>query len=167
MMIHSFLGIGFAAPKPEKVCQWKDCPAASDPDHNMKVCARCTSVRYCSRTCQKADWPDHKIYCHIPPVLDIGAWMAGHYNLFQWALVEVLHLRTDPANILRGCLWVVMERMDRIQNGSVSPSPFHLNFISFRSSEDLKITGFSASGHASRSDKIKADGGIASFNTTR
>ena len=27
------------------------------------VCSRCNSVRYCSRTCQKNDWSDHKENC--------------------------------------------------------------------------------------------------------
>ena len=27
-------------------------------------CSRCRSAHYCSRDCQVADWPRHKLYCH-------------------------------------------------------------------------------------------------------
>ncbi|KAJ2902834.1 uncharacterized protein MKZ38_000028 [Zalerion maritima] len=30
---------------------------------NVKACTGCRSVKYCSRTCQKTDWPVHKLLC--------------------------------------------------------------------------------------------------------
>jgi MYND finger len=30
---------------------------------NLKVCSKCKVVCYCSRSCQVADWPNHKKYC--------------------------------------------------------------------------------------------------------
>ena len=31
---------------------------------NLKKCARCqTHIRYCSASCQSADWPQHKCVC--------------------------------------------------------------------------------------------------------
>mmetsp|Transcript_25991 Transcript_25991/g.65079 ORF Transcript_25991/g.65079 Transcript_25991/m.65079 type:complete len:284 (-) Transcript_25991:353-1204(-) len=29
----------------------------------LKACGRCLTVKYCSRTCQHADWGDHKAFC--------------------------------------------------------------------------------------------------------
>ena len=29
----------------------------------MKTCGRCRFARYCSKQCQKADWPEHKLVC--------------------------------------------------------------------------------------------------------
>ena len=35
---------------------------------NLKKCARCrTPIRYCSASCQKADWPQHKLVCRPRP----------------------------------------------------------------------------------------------------
>eukprot|EP00986_Skeletonema_menzelii_P006592 scaffold2515_cov142-Skeletonema_menzelii.AAC.2 len=31
----------------------------------MLTCARCGDANYCSRKCQKADWPDHKEHCGL------------------------------------------------------------------------------------------------------
>lgn len=34
----------------------------------MNHCARCGTVTYCSRACQSAHWPQHKLHCEAPPV---------------------------------------------------------------------------------------------------
>ncbi len=31
----------------------------------LKKCARCQKIFYCSRECQKKDWPNHKAECHL------------------------------------------------------------------------------------------------------
>ncbi|OCL06400.1 putative MYND domain protein [Glonium stellatum] len=35
----------------------------SDPNINLKRCAKCQTTHYCSRECQKADWKVHKKVC--------------------------------------------------------------------------------------------------------
>ena len=46
-------------------------PADHAPSSNFMSCARCLLVKYCSRECQKLDWPDHKNECkRIAPVAE-------------------------------------------------------------------------------------------------
>ena len=42
--------------------QCRVCQSSADMlGHTLKQCARCGKAVYCSRECQKADWPEHKI----------------------------------------------------------------------------------------------------------
>ncbi len=41
------------------------CPSADDDDEPLKTCARCHVRRYCSRDCQRNDWPRHKAECAV------------------------------------------------------------------------------------------------------
>ncbi|KAJ7029715.1 hypothetical protein C8F04DRAFT_1236886 [Mycena alexandri] len=139
-IIDSTYGIVIADPKPAKVCQWLGCPDVDEGygDRKMKMCARCNVVRYCSKECQRADWGDHKLYCQIPPIMDIGAWMDTHESLFRWALIEGLRLRSEPANINRYVLTVNMTRMDRLLKG-INPSPFFVNSITRTKFDSMDI----------------------------
>ena len=38
----------------------------------LNVCNRCRHSLYCSRECQKAHWPMHKLVCKAPPPLEGG-----------------------------------------------------------------------------------------------
>ncbi|KAE9373629.1 hypothetical protein N431DRAFT_438855 [Stipitochalara longipes BDJ] len=35
----------------------------TDPENPLKPCAKCQTIRYCSRDCQKKDWKLHKKVC--------------------------------------------------------------------------------------------------------
>ena len=50
---------------PEKViCSLQDvCANCGERDNRLKKCDRCRSVAYCSRECQVADWPKHRVVC--------------------------------------------------------------------------------------------------------
>ncbi|KAF8966122.1 hypothetical protein BDZ97DRAFT_1756822 [Flammula alnicola] len=39
------------------------CERCLPPGQLLKTCASCKTVRYCSKACQKAHWPEHKICC--------------------------------------------------------------------------------------------------------
>ncbi|KAJ7684134.1 hypothetical protein DFH06DRAFT_1462532 [Mycena polygramma] len=123
--------------KPARVCQWGDCAdaGAGYEGRKIKMCAKCNVVRYCSKDCQRADWREHKLYCKIPPVMDIGRWIHKHESLFRWALIEALRLRSEPSNILR--LVVGVETTDRLKLGPIAPSPFLVTSIVRRPIEEL------------------------------
>ncbi|KAJ7184721.1 hypothetical protein C8R46DRAFT_1064882 [Mycena filopes] len=129
-IIDSEYGVSIADPKPLKVCQWHQCPNAPSGygDRKMKMCAKCNFVRYCSKEFQRADWSEHRLYCQIPPVMDIGAWADKHRALFRWALIEGLRLRSEPSNIERETIVVNIGVLDRLLHGSV-PSPFLVESI--------------------------------------
>ena len=37
--------------------------AADGTTCNLRKCAKCLEVRYCSRECQKSDWKSHRPFC--------------------------------------------------------------------------------------------------------
>lgn len=45
-------------------CAYEACPNLSDlQQQKLLKCSLCGLVRYCSRACQRADWPQHKLIC--------------------------------------------------------------------------------------------------------
>jgi hypothetical protein len=44
------------------------CSVCSKPTASLKVCSRCRGKQYCSRECQRRDWPDHKKACNVARV---------------------------------------------------------------------------------------------------
>lgn len=40
------------------------CQTCHKSDVKLKSCGNCRAIRYCSATCQKADWSQHKIECN-------------------------------------------------------------------------------------------------------
>uniref|UniRef100_A0A915A688 MYND-type domain-containing protein n=1 Tax=Parascaris univalens TaxID=6257 RepID=A0A915A688_PARUN len=48
------------------------CSYCLEPDRTTKLekCAACKSIFYCSRSCQKADWPMHKVECKFSKISD-------------------------------------------------------------------------------------------------
>ncbi|KAF9477095.1 hypothetical protein BDN70DRAFT_995202 [Pholiota conissans] len=67
------IGLGsFSTPKKEikarskgikAVC--KHCEAPQDDGVHLKRCSKCNSASYCSKECQKKDWPIHKKECTV------------------------------------------------------------------------------------------------------
>ncbi|KAL8827811.1 MAG: hypothetical protein Q9191_002968 [Dirinaria sp. TL-2023a] len=52
-----------SAPITKPSCSNPSCPAPG-----TKLCASCRKISYCSRECQKVDWPDHKAHCTVQAV---------------------------------------------------------------------------------------------------
>ncbi|PMD41312.1 hypothetical protein L207DRAFT_581754 [Hyaloscypha variabilis F] len=51
-----------SSPPPTAKCACCSTPE-TDPEKPLKPCAKCQTVRYCSRDCQKKDWKLHKKIC--------------------------------------------------------------------------------------------------------
>lgn len=64
-MLHGSAGLGDAAGARGMLhaCHNAACAHHESADAKFALCARCKSVRYCSRACQKADWGSHKRMC--------------------------------------------------------------------------------------------------------
>jgi hypothetical protein len=67
LLVNSALGFLFKIEddKPEKVCQWTECPNTKSgyKDSKMPMCARCKLVRYCVRV---------RLYLSTSTTLDIA-----------------------------------------------------------------------------------------------
>ncbi|TFY77254.1 hypothetical protein EWM64_g6759 [Hericium alpestre] len=102
-------------PKAEKVCAWPHCPAGSSKMRKtkMRVCSRCHFVRYCSKACQSADWPDHKVWCRPKAWYDIGAWISSYEWLFKWAAEQVFN-ELNGVSPTTHCLVVAVRRTDNL-----------------------------------------------------
>lgn len=55
-----------AAPTQPTPQQQQTCSKCSKPDEKLLLCARCQTVRYCSKECQVSDWSTHKLKCVAP-----------------------------------------------------------------------------------------------------
>ncbi|KAF2009578.1 hypothetical protein BU24DRAFT_414889 [Aaosphaeria arxii CBS 175.79] len=58
-------------------CNFADSPSSSpgsttSSTSSLYRCSRCKKQRYCSKKCQRADWPSHKQLC-TPPAYLAGA----------------------------------------------------------------------------------------------
>jgi hypothetical protein len=63
--------------------------------HAFAVCGRCKIARYCAATCQKSDWPQHRLICIPPspmdePELPSPTRYACHVHLIASATEKVL-----------------------------------------------------------------------------
>lgn len=43
------------------------CGKIESNDESFKKCGNCELYRYCSKDCQRKDWPQHKKICKLPP----------------------------------------------------------------------------------------------------
>jgi hypothetical protein len=51
----------------------RTCSKASTPEKPFEVCARCKAAYYCSRECQRKDWPTHKAECKRRSKMDAAS----------------------------------------------------------------------------------------------
>jgi hypothetical protein len=60
---------------------------------SLHCCGRCNSPRYCSRECQKSDWPTHKQHCltieNIAELLFTKAYLHPRVNIYMQALAKL------------------------------------------------------------------------------
>ena len=68
------------------------CKVCQKFDSASKKCAKCKSEFYCSKDCQKTDWPFHKQFCNE---------LAGYIEKRIKIRSDYGH-DEDPGNLLRG-----------------------------------------------------------------
>lgn len=64
----------------------KYCSYCLKPDLTTKLekCAACKSIFYCNRSCQKADWPMHKVECKFCKVIISCPFLRTVYSTAFW-----------------------------------------------------------------------------------
>ncbi|KAJ6620497.1 hypothetical protein B0H10DRAFT_2021813 [Mycena sp. CBHHK59/15] len=93
-----------------RTCDFADC----ENYEKLNKCARCKTAMYCSKTCQKSDWPNHKVMCRLatqfpPPAVGgdlepalrrhIRLWTARFNGSLVCATIVALELNKHPENI--------------------------------------------------------------------
>lgn len=71
-----------------KICDNPVCRHIANENSLMK-CGNCKLVRYCSKICQKADWPSHKKYCQDH----------ANYNFYRDPFYHTLDITPKSDNI--------------------------------------------------------------------
>ncbi|CAI5495620.1 unnamed protein product [Closterium sp. Naga37s-1] len=56
-------GEGHSGKGERRGCAWAQCGGVEGAGLQLKLCSRCGKAAYCSRECQKAHWPSHKLTC--------------------------------------------------------------------------------------------------------
>ncbi|KAJ7510924.1 hypothetical protein B0H11DRAFT_1956601 [Mycena galericulata] len=93
-----------------RVCDLRECKNYE----KLNKCARCRTAMYCSKECQKADWPHHKPLCQLaknfPPSADpdggepplqrhLRLWTSRFNGSLVCATIVALQLNKHPQNI--------------------------------------------------------------------
>jgi hypothetical protein len=50
-----------------KKCTCQKCGEIGSGGVKLNVCARCQTTFYCTKVCQRLDWPVHKLSCRLIP----------------------------------------------------------------------------------------------------
>ena len=66
------LGESWDPARPLRRCNRAGCGRREATDAEFRQCARCNSIVYCGRECQKLDWPRHKPVCVGRGLADAG-----------------------------------------------------------------------------------------------
>ena len=61
--LHSVVGDDCLKEKASTDMQCRGCGKVHTDGAELKVCGRCKGTKYCSRACQRDDWPQHKASC--------------------------------------------------------------------------------------------------------
>ncbi|KAJ7263145.1 hypothetical protein B0H12DRAFT_1103553 [Mycena haematopus] len=92
-----------------RICDLRGCKN----HENLSKCTRCKTARYCSKECQKADWPHHKSYCTMvqafPPLTEetggepplqrhLRLWTSRFNGSLVCATIVALDLNKHPEN---------------------------------------------------------------------
>ncbi len=79
------------------------CPYCASTSKRLRVCGACGSVKYCSKSCQSADWPEHKNICktfqHVVEVMKTIPSKTLNKFLRAFGCAEVFYVLLTVAEI--------------------------------------------------------------------
>ncbi|KAL0949833.1 hypothetical protein HGRIS_009868 [Hohenbuehelia grisea] len=161
------LGVYIKDAKPDKYCNWRECPNHTyDEEINgkitMKKCAKCEFVRYCSKACQRKDWPSHKPMCRVYN-LDISDWTAHHKETFKWAAKEALNAYSTTRSKTTTHLLIIDAIRSDFSGAMITPEPFVLlnaDIMPFSNVADLGLPPGILDADAKKSREILSEGGL-------
>ena len=68
----------------------RTCKVCGKGEGDLKRCAKCKRIFYCSRKCQVDDWPTHKSVCALPPLITTSPTVIPLSNPNENTIPEVI-----------------------------------------------------------------------------
>jgi mitochondrial splicing suppressor protein 51 len=115
--------------------QYASCGKASSKDTSLKRCAKCRTIHYCSRDCQKADWKQHKKVCAM------AAQKSGSTNNALPSTVSTSSRSTASTSSIPGRLQALLDKKWLHDRTEEEVYNLPIDTYRFRMEEEYVMTG--------------------------